>query len=141
DAIGDDASVRPAEEHRQELEGGHGAEEEAVVGQLQDEPSLRHPLHPGAGHGDELPGEVQAVVPDSKRPEGPGGDGAWAHRASSTNRSRTGRARSSAARSSGLSRDRRFSRYAVFLDRAASTNLWPSGVSEIHATLRSSASE
>ena len=49
---------------------GLDAEREAVVvGQAQDQPRLREPLHPRAAHRDDLPDEVQAVVAVLERRE------------------------------------------------------------------------
>src|SRR5262249_24107419 len=47
-AVGDGATDDREQEHRRELERGEEAELEGRVRQLQDEPGLRHVLHPAA---------------------------------------------------------------------------------------------
>ena len=62
EAVGERAAERAEEEDARELQGGGEADGEAGAGQGEDEPELGDDLHPVAGQGDDLPGEVEAVV-------------------------------------------------------------------------------
>ena len=70
DAVGERARPGPEEQHRAELEPDGDAEVDAAAGEVQDEPVLRHRLHPGAAHRDDLAEEEQPVVVDVERAEG-----------------------------------------------------------------------
>ena len=63
-AVDDHPGEEGEDRHRQELEGGDGAERERRVGEPQDEPRLPDRLHPGADERDELaePEEPEVVV-------------------------------------------------------------------------------
>ena len=60
--IGGDPGEQAEDDDRDELGGGHDAEPDRVVGQLEDEPRLGDLLHPGADQRDRLAAEEQPVV-------------------------------------------------------------------------------
>ena len=62
-AVGEDARGERDEQHRQAAERGDQADVVGGVGELQDEPPLRHVLHPRADQGRPLPEEEQPEVP------------------------------------------------------------------------------
>ena len=65
ETVGDQPTEGTEKEKRKELEpDGHGDVDAGAVELEQDEVRLGHRLHPRARDRDDLPGEVQAVVPD-----------------------------------------------------------------------------
>ncbi len=63
EAIRDQAAVRGQQQHRQELQArGDAYRERRTAGELEHQPVLGHPLHPGADVGDERPRQIDAVV-------------------------------------------------------------------------------
>ena len=76
--VRDQAAVRAEQQHRQELQARRDADRERrPAGQLEHEPVLGHPLHPGADVGDEGAAEVDPVVAVDQGREhpAPGGSG------------------------------------------------------------------
>ena len=70
--VGDEAAEGPQQQQGQELQaGGDGDVHAGAVQREEDQVGLRHRLHPGARHGDDLAGEVEPVVADRDGTEGP----------------------------------------------------------------------
>ena len=65
-AVGDHAAVQAEQQGRRELQGEGDADRGRAVGELQDEPVLRDPLHPGPGVAKDLRGGEEAVVADGE---------------------------------------------------------------------------
>ena len=61
--VGHEPAEGAEQEHGQELQCDDEAERGAAAGQLEDQPSLSHGLHPGAGQRDRLADHVEPVVP------------------------------------------------------------------------------
>ena len=74
-AVGERAGPRAEEEDGQRLQRDRDPERGAGGRELQDEPRLGHRLEPGAGDRDQLPGEVEAVVPGAEGSGAGGGGG------------------------------------------------------------------
>ena len=77
-SVGQDPAVEGEEENRQRAESRDQPDGEGGVGELEDEPTLRHRLNPGAAEGDELAGEKEPKVAmagggEKRRSEGTGG--------------------------------------------------------------------
>ena len=71
DPVGDQAAEGAEQQQRQELQaGGDGDVDPGAVEREEDQVGLRHRLHPGARHRDDLPGEVEPVVADRDGAEG-----------------------------------------------------------------------
>jgi len=63
EAVGNHSCVRGQQQHWQELQACSDADRESrAAGELQHQPVLRHPLHPGPDVGNEGPGEIDAVI-------------------------------------------------------------------------------
>jgi hypothetical protein len=68
--VGDQTAVRAEQQHGQELQArGNADGKSRPAGQLQNQPVLGHPLHPGADVGDEGAGEIDPVVTTAQRGE------------------------------------------------------------------------
>ena len=64
ESVGNQPAEGPEKEHRQELEpDGHGHVDAGAVEEEENQVGLGHRLHPGTRDRDDLPGEVQPVVP------------------------------------------------------------------------------
>ncbi len=146
EAVGDQAAVRGQDQHGQELQGGGDADGDArAAGQLEHQPVLGHPLHPGADVGDEGSGDVDPVVAEPKSREHAAGArlsgglrvgrvSPSIGRATSTLTLRfilpsTGMARRSSSRSPGSSSVRRTASHSSRRRRLASSRARPSSVS------------
>src|SRR2546426_146731 len=68
-AVRDDAGVDGEEQHAERAERGHEAHVERRIGELEDQPSLGHILHPGADQRHALSEEEQAEVAVGERSE------------------------------------------------------------------------
>ena len=66
--VRDQPAEQAQDQHRQEGEGGHEAEDERVAGEVQDEPCLGDLLHPGADERHQLADEEQPVVAVAEGP-------------------------------------------------------------------------
>jgi len=70
--VGHDAAVEGEEQDRKRSQGAHQPDEEGGVGELQDQPPLRHHLHPRARERDELACEEEPELADREGGERPG---------------------------------------------------------------------
>jgi len=68
-AVGEHAADQGEDEDGDVLEGSDGAERERRAREVEHEPGLAQPLHPGAALGDELAREEEAVVARAQRDE------------------------------------------------------------------------
>ena len=72
DPVGHGSRVRAEEQQREELQRDHEAESRRVVRLPEHDPADRGGLRPRTDHGEDLPHEEEAVVPDAQGPERPG---------------------------------------------------------------------
>ena len=110
--VGDQPGVRRDEQERQELQAGRDAERGAGVGELENQPVLGDPLHPGAGVADQTAHRVDAEVADREGLER--GAHAWERR------SRIGAASRRIWRSSAVSSPSRWFSQASLRRRVSS---------------------